>query len=491
MSISRSISRRQALLATLFGAGGVGIRALATGLPASFFLNPRKAMAGGACPVDAGAAKAQYVIFSTSGQGDPINANCPGTYGNIPAPNMNIGPIIHAPQTGGSTDAGGGTNMAPTAFSLNGKMVTAAYPWSTLPQSALKNTLFFHMATNTPIHPQEPQVLELGPGAGEMLPSLIAKAVAGPLRTIQPKPVCLGALTPAEALLYDGAPQPIIPPLALADTLTNPTSGGLAVLTNLQKIRDATMTDIYNIYYKSGTPTQQAYIDNLANAQSDARKLSQTLLSQLGSLATTYKGDAVKQQIQAAIILIQMNVAPVISIHIPFGGDNHADAGLATEATETNSGVAYINFLLQQLAGVNDVAGDPLTEKVSFMTLNVFGRTLGKTAPSPGDGRAHNPNHHVSVCIGAPFKGGVIGGVGQVTNQESPGGDYGALSIDPSTGQGIPGDGGSGIVLQDTLGSFGMTMLQAVGGCASDVLQNSQTNPMGTAAVVTGALVSP
>ena len=68
-----SISRRHALLATLFGAGGVGLRALATGLPVSFFLNPRKAMAGGAdaaCAITS--SKAQYVIFSTSGQGDPI-----------------------------------------------------------------------------------------------------------------------------------------------------------------------------------------------------------------------------------------------------------------------------------------------------------------------------------------------------------------------------------------------------------------------------------
>src|SRR5262252_9599742 len=77
------ITRREAILSTLFGAGCVGLRALATGLPASFLLNPRRALA--AAPADAACAvaakaKAQYIIMSTSGGGDPINANVPGTY---------------------------------------------------------------------------------------------------------------------------------------------------------------------------------------------------------------------------------------------------------------------------------------------------------------------------------------------------------------------------------------------------------------------------
>src|SRR6202034_1996967 len=76
------VSRRDALLSTLFGAGCVGLRALATGLPASFLLDPRKALAqtAAAGPVCATQSKAQYIIFSTSGNGDPINASVPGTY---------------------------------------------------------------------------------------------------------------------------------------------------------------------------------------------------------------------------------------------------------------------------------------------------------------------------------------------------------------------------------------------------------------------------
>ena len=98
-----------------------------------------------------------------------------------------------------------------------------------------------------------------------------------------------------------------------------------------------------------------------------------------------------------------MKVSPVISIHIPFGGDNHRDVGLATETPQTVSGVATIVSLMQQLA----TAG--LSDQVTLVSLNVFGRTIG---PGNTDGRQHNPNHQVSFTIGKPFKGGIIGGVG-------------------------------------------------------------------------------
>src|SRR6185369_4498973 len=54
-----TFTRRQTLLSALFGAGYVGLRALATGLPASFLLNPRRALAAApACTADKG--KAQF-----------------------------------------------------------------------------------------------------------------------------------------------------------------------------------------------------------------------------------------------------------------------------------------------------------------------------------------------------------------------------------------------------------------------------------------------
>jgi hypothetical protein len=85
------------------------------------------------------------------------------------------------------------------------------------------------------------------------------------------------------------------------------------------------------------------------------------------------------------------------------------------------------------------------------MSLNVFGRTLG---PANTDGRQHNQNHQVSITIGKPFRGGVIGGVAPVGN------DYGATRIDSETGQGAAG---GDVAVTDTLPSFGRTMMAAVG----------------------------
>ena len=62
---------------------------------------------------------------------------------------------------------------------------------------------------------------------------------------------------------------------------------------------------------------------------------------------------------------------------------------------------------------------------------NVFGRTLG---PGSTGGRQHNGNHQVSIAIGKPFRGGVIGGVGPV------GGDFGALPIDDGRVRGRVGE---------------------------------------------------
>src|SRR4051812_41468157 len=119
------LDRRQAILSTLFGTGLVGLRALATGLPASLLLNPRKALAGAA--FSAASDKAQFIIFNTSGAGDPINTSVPGTYDD---PN-----ILH------SADA----KMAPGTLSLGGKTYTAARPWTMLPREVLDRTTFWHL----------------------------------------------------------------------------------------------------------------------------------------------------------------------------------------------------------------------------------------------------------------------------------------------------------------------------------------------------------
>ena len=64
-------TRRNALLTALFGTGCIGLRALATGLPAWFLMNPRKATADDlACAINA-KENLQYLIVSVSSNGDP------------------------------------------------------------------------------------------------------------------------------------------------------------------------------------------------------------------------------------------------------------------------------------------------------------------------------------------------------------------------------------------------------------------------------------
>ena len=82
----------------------------------------------------------------------------------------------------------------------------------------------------------------------------------------------------------------------------------------------------------------------------------------------------------------------------------------------------------------------------------------------------------MSISIGKPFKGGVIGGVTPVLN------DYGALNIDPQTGA---GSAGGSIQAVDTLAAFGMTMLAAVGADPTVIV-----SPKSSGAVVQGALSS-
>jgi hypothetical protein len=415
------ITRRQALLSTLFGSGMLGLRALATGLPASFLLNPRRALADmppSGCP---DASKAQFIIFNTSGQGDPINANVPGTYDDPK--------VVH------SADP----SMAPTQIQIQGQMYTAAAPWALLPPAVLDRSCFWHLMTNTPVHPKEPDVLKLmgTTAAGEMLPSLLAKQLAPCLGTIQQEPLCLGASTPAEGLSFGGAALPIIPALALKSTLTS----AAGPLTDLQPLRDETLNQLYDLYKTGATPAQQAYIDSLVTSQKEVRNLDQTLLDSLSSITD----NSPASQVLAAVTLIQMKVSPVISIHIPFGGDNHRDIGLAAETTQTADGVNTILSLMQLL----DKAG--LSDRVLFASLNVFGRTLG---PGNTDGRQHNENHQVSLTIGKSIRGGVVGGLEPVAK------DYGATAIDSKTGKSsASGD----ISAADSLASYGQTLLASVG----------------------------
>jgi hypothetical protein len=449
-----NISRRNLLLSTLFGAGYVGLRALATGIPASILLSPRRALAGPCAP----SASPQFVIFNTSGAGDPINANAPGSY--IPG-------VYNCPEA-----------ALPTAMATIGSQTyKAAAGWSTLPGN---RTQIWHVMTNTPVHPHEPNVLGLNSAMvqPDMFPSFLARQLQPCLGTVQAQPIAIGASTPSEGLTYQGAALPIIPPRALQATLTN---SGILSSTNLLMLRDQTLASLNNVYLKGASAAQADFVNSLVASEKQVRQIPQALLASLSGI----KDNTADSQVAAAIVLIQMKIAPLISIHIPFGGDNHHDAMYQAEATQTVAACQQLDYLLGQLKMYQTADGRSLADAVTVISLNVFGRTLVYD-PKNGDGRQHNPNHQVSFVIGKPFKGGIYGGVAQLPT--AMGGDFGALPMSSSTGAGsASGD----IHPVDTLASWGITVATGAGVDPTVVSQISAANNpagMGSSKLVSGAL---
>ena len=418
-------SRRQFLIRTLFGAGMLGLRSLATGIPMSILADPRRALAAGsttACPPN----PAQYILFSSSGNGDPVNANVPGAYA--------MTGIAHPPDPA----------MAPTPLMLAGKQYTAAAPWALLPQAMLDRTCFFHHGTYTEQHSDLAEVMTLQGLVlqRDMLVSMVAAQLAGCLGTVQSEPLALGPRSSSESLTAQGRPQPILSPAALAGVLSPP-AGPLG---QIQQIRDADLDRLNAWFKQNGSSAQRDFLDRYATSQQQARSISQSLLNTLANITD----NSPNSQVAAAVVLFRMNVSPVISIHIPFGGDNHTDPSLATEAKQTVSGVAAIGNLWTQL----NAAG--LQDRVTFAMMNVFGRTL--SAARYTNGRDHQGDHHVTVLIGKPFKGGVVGGL-EPTNS-----DYRAMSIDSSSGAAVAAGAGD-IPFSDTLAALGKTL---AAGCGVD-----------------------
>lgn len=460
-----SLTRRDALMSLLFGGSMLGLRSIVSGLPVKMLIDPKKALADmqtAQCTGNLGAA--QFVVLNTSGSGDPISCNSPGTYDD-PINGGDLSSLAHP-------DAALFPYMAPATLSLGPqqKAYKAAGIWSSLGPgtgnaNVLDRTCFCHLMTNTPVHPKEPEVLGLMGATqyNEMFPSVLAKQLAPCLGTLQTQPISVGATTPSESLAFQGQALPTIPPTALASTLTNATTGPSAGMTKLQALRDQTLNDMYQWYKDASvtTPAQRAYIDSLVTSQSQVRGISQ---DQLGMLAGITKNDNAGQ-ITAAIALILMKVTPVVAVHFPFGGDNHADPNFTNESTQSQSGVAAIVSLMQQLQA------NGLQDSVSFINLNVFGRTMG---PANTQGRQHNQCHQMSLMIGKPFKGGVIGGVTAVDSSGNPVAagsskffDYGATGIDSASGK--PVIGGGDIAPIDSLASWGKTVLGAVGATSDQV----------------------
>ncbi len=426
--MSLPMNRRTMLRSALTGAGMLGLRSMATGLPVSFLLNPKSALADGAC---ANAAAAQYLILSMSANGDALNCNVPGTY-DLP-PSFAAGTVNHSDPLD--------TSMAPTSLTLRGQKWTAAKPWASIPQATLDRTVFFHHRTGTANHGELGRVLELF-GAlrrGQWLPSFLANNLAPCLNTVQKQPITIGG----EQLSFEGRYLPKLTPTGLKAVLTGPT--GLPG--QLQALRDTTLNQINDTLKqnRAQTKAERAYMDNMALSQTQLRTMIQQVASDLASITS----DDANNQVLAAALLIKMNVTPIVTIHLPFSGDNHTDNNFNSEAVQTTASVNAIKTLMAKLTTYG------LQDKVTFATMNVFGRTFDSL-----NGRGHNASHAMSVIIGKGFKGGVIGGL-------VPGGH--AADIDSATGQASPsGD----LTAGDSLASVAKTL--GVGMGLTDAQVNDQ-----------------
>lgn len=437
-------SKRSFLRNSLYGAGLLGLRALASGIPASILANPRKAAAETPTCDTGSLPNAQYLILITSGSGDPLNANVPGCYND---------PGIYHP---------GDATMTPTDMTFGGAKVKAAAPWANLGADILARTSFFHHGTYTNAHGDHPKVNRLM-GAiqrQEMLVSLVAKNTAPSLCTVQTQP----AVVANNLITYAGSVLPVLSPPNLQAVLAAPAGP----LTKLQAMRDADVNSLNELFKSSGNTAQKKLLDQYASSQTQARNLSQTLLNDL-SMIKGGGGNARTDQNIAAAVLLKMNVTPVVVMSYSFGGDNHGDTNLANEAAQTVASTAAITDLVTRLGSYG------LGDKATIAIQNVFGRTLNvKSHSNNADGRNHNAGHHCTVMIGKGFKGSLIGGV-ELNNN---GNDYRATAVDSATG--APG---GDIPYEQTLASVGKTL-----GVACGVPQTVLDEQITTGKPVTAAL---
>ena len=425
------ISRRQGLLG-LFG-GSLGLKAFVTGLPAWYLLNPRRATAQDLqCAITA-RENLQYLILSVSSNGDPLNCNVPGTY--------EATSIIHPTQT----------EVEAVPVTLGDKTYGAALPWADpsvmsptdmamgvatpatgqLTSAVLARTAFFHHRTGTTVHGDQPKVMKLlgDMSGGEMVVSAYAKHLSTCFGTVQAAPIAIGARgNSSELVSFAGRTLPSISPTQLKQLLTGSKNDPLV---KARVLRDQALNQLNQLAKDDGSPVQKQFLDKLATSQTQVRALADQLATTLSAITA----DDVNGQALAAAALISANVTPVVTIHLSFGGDNHTDANLQAEADQHVSGIRGIQTVMNALGTLTDSAGVSLTERVTFATLNVFGRNLnGIQKVTDRTGRDHYGNHSVMVMIGKNVKPGVIGGVVAASN-----GTYSAGDIDSASGAQVTG----------------------------------------------------
>ena len=273
----------------------VGLVAAATGLPPQFLLKPSIANAGA---LDA---QATFLLLSVSSDGDPLNANLPGSY----VPDAMNNPLLPA-----------------TEVSVGSQRWLAGSPWADASLDRFRSrTCFFHHVCHTAAHTEMAAVLGLhgaiasSNGRGfEQLPSMIAQENAAALGTLQQEPIALGP----ERLTFGSRPLPSIRPQEVAALfLGSPAGGQAASLESLAELRDAAINDLYR-REDFGAP-QRAFLDRYAQSRNTARDIGLQIRAALTGLAAPGSDDAngPRDQILTALALFRLRLTPVVSIKVP------------------------------------------------------------------------------------------------------------------------------------------------------------------------------
>ena len=433
----KDLSRRDMLLA---------LRAAAVGLPLGFLKQPLAYAADACAPaLPDPSSSPDFLLMSLSVAGDPLNANCPGSY---------VSGVYNNPHP----------DLAPTSLRLGSVSTTAAAPWAALPSGLLSRTSFLHVATTAVSHNQFDSVVKLNGAAknaegrgAETLPALIAGETASLLGTVQSEPI---ALAP-DPISVRGMPVSYVKPSDMV-ALFQPKTSALA---DLGALRDTTIDAIHAQLRARGTRAQRAFLDRYAVGRTQARNLGDCIGSLLSRLPVDPESDGPEDQVLTAIVMFKLKVTPVVTVSVKFGEDNHHDPGFDVEADETKAGVGALGFMWSELVNAG------LADHVTFANLNTFGRTLRQS----DEGRSHNPAHHVMTVTSRRIRAGIVGGVGPV------GKDFGAVRF--SSNSGLPDSSGD-ITPDISLQSAAKTLAAAVG-----VPRDRIATRITGGSVITGALV--
>ncbi len=450
-----NLSRRQALVKSALGFGSLHMQSLVTGLPIAF-------LAGSPQHAWANTNEMKYTILSHLHDGDPNNVNVPGTYAdNSSDPRSQI---ERAKVSEFSAKAEG--FEVPETFNLGNQTVKGAAPWASLPDDLRSNLAFWHHSTRTNAHADHQNVLRfhgsikdpMGNGSAQ-LAEAIAQETSTALGTALKEPLSVGG-TP---ISFKGRPIPVLNPMDIKELF----SASIAGIEQMASLRDKFIDRSYKSLKNEGTPAQKAFLERYAISRQEA----QVIAGNLGELIEDIDGNSPLNQAKMAVALIQTGIAPVVTLGMTFGGDNHGDSVLKNEVEETTEVMAALATLWSKLKAAN------IQDKVVFSSLNVFGRTFLRNS---NDGRNHNGDHHCMFTFGSSIKPGVVGGIEPVYKSGSLV-DFSATGINAANGKTDNAD----IPYEQTLVSVGKTLARSVG--ISEERINVRFNG---GKIINGALIS-